>query len=228
MQTIKNHKNYVIGAVAVIMVFALMMWYADREVAEALERTQITLELALLNQEREVTTVADLTKQNGADTVTEKIIVDCAIEERKQFDELLGQLSNGLSRADLERVDSLFYKCGRFFADRKAVMAARLLREVSVYQEYVALYEGIVPGRQTEHEMQVTKWQQIADNEMLLAEHFNALVLHQGRIIEALLSGKVATSPEIKATLTEVQDIRDQMTFLTKQNENLRADLTSI
>lgn len=201
--------------------------YINRSIDQTLENTTYALEAHIAEQELLLNSIADLTRQLGADEITEQIVVDCTPIERERFDTLLGQLSSNISITDLRELDTLFYKCGSYYADRKSVMAARLIREVAVYRDYLTLRDNIVGNTESANE-RADKWQQVATMELELAEDFNRLVELQGEIILTLLAGKSRTSPEIEATLLEVTETRNTMTVKTQQIERIRAELRSV
>jgi len=225
----KKHSLFIGGAIVggVLLGAYFINGYINRSIDQTLENTTYALEAHIAEQELLLNTIADLTRQLGADEITEQIVVDCSPIERERFDTLLGQLSTNISQSDLRELDTLFYKCGSYYADRKSVMAARLIREVAVYKDYLALRDNIV-GNTDKDTARADTWQQVATMELELADDFNRLVDLQGDIILTLLAGKSRTSPEIEATLLAVTETRNMMTVKTQQIERLRGELRSI
>lgn len=224
----KLHYSYLLtGLLTAAFLFAIVYSYTRFAVTKELENTTLALDAAIAKQELVLTNIADLTKQNNADEITEKIVVDCQPTERARFDVLLGKLSNQITPAELSELDTLFFRCGRFYADRKAVMAARLVREVSVYKEYIALRDRVLNTNDSLSD-RVTLWQRVADDELTLANSFASLVDAQRDIIMALLAGKQANSPEVASTLTKVTETKNNMTVTIKQIENARSELSAI
>jgi hypothetical protein len=224
----KLHYSYLLtGLLTAAFLFAVVYSYTRFAVTKELENATLALDAAIAKQELVLTNIADLTKQNNADEITEKIVVDCQPTERARFDVLLGKLSNQITPAELSELDTLFFRCGRFYADRKAVMAARLVREVSVYKEYIALRDRVLNTNDSLSD-RVTLWQRVADDELTLANSFASLVDAQRDIIMALLAGKQANSPEVASTLTKVTETKNNMTVTIKQIENARSELSAI
>jgi hypothetical protein len=224
-----KHKNTVlIVIISLVLAIIGVKLLIDDRVATANEKSLLALEAKVAEQDLLLSQIADLTRTNGADEITEKIIVDCSAVERARFDTLLDQLSTTISTTEIRELDMLFYKCARFYADRKSVMAARLFREVEVYGEYVRLYGYILGETNQVNDERVLLWKQIADAELKLAQHFNSLVVMQGKIIAALLAGQTKDSTDITNTLSDVSNIRDEMTMLSKQIEDYNAKLRSI
>ncbi len=224
-----NKLFFSIGVIAIVFIGAVVLkTYTDVKVKEANEKSLLAIEAQVAKQDQLVAQVADLTRTSGADAITEKIIVDCSAGERARFDTLLDKLSQQISPDEIRELDGLFYKCARFYADRKSVMAARLVREVEVFAEYSKLYRYIKNVETDTTENRALLWKQVAEAEMKLATHFNDLVRLQGDIITALLNGQTKDSVDIKNTLVEVSAARDQMTMLTKQIENFQIELRAI
>ena len=176
------------------------------------------IDAAISAQELLLVKLADITRVNGADAPTERIIVDCKATQRQRFDVLLDSLSGAITAVELAELDTLFYKCGGFYADRKSVMATRLVREVQIFSDYITLRESLqkMPSDQSK---KIQSWQALAEAELKTAEYFNSLVSLQGTIINELCTGKSSASPEIVATLGEVNKVRGQMVVLSKQIE---------
>ncbi len=220
-------RQIVISLIIVLVVLLAARHYTNATVAKELETANLALEANIAEQELVLATIADLTKQNGADDITERIVVDCSATERQRFEVLLDKLSSTIIRSELTELDSLFFACGSFFADRKAVMAARLAREVTVYRDYIALRNRILSSEDATAD-RVDLWQRIADDELELSSDFTKLVDLQRDIIMALLAGKSRDSAEIVSTLTAVAATKNNMTVRIQQIEKARAELVRI
>ncbi len=215
----------------IIIGIVLLLWgislYTDSVVTKKLDSTSLALDTNIAEQELVLATIADLTKRNEADEITERIVVDCSPTERQRFETLLDKLSSTITRPELTELDGLFFACGSYFADKKSVMAARLAREVSVYEEYISLRARILS---TDDELteRVALWQRVADDELSTAADFTRLVELQRDIIMALLAGKSRDSEEITTTLRNVTDIKNNMTVRVQQIETTRRELQTI
>jgi hypothetical protein len=214
--------------VAAAVLLTVSVWYGITALgATSTERMRHLIDTKITDQESRLNTLADLTRQNKADATTERIIIDCKPTDRNRFDVLLDRLSGEIGALELDELDSLFYKCGHFYANQKAVMSGQLIREVTVYADYVDLRNNLIAFN-NERNTTVQNWQQLAEAELQTAEYFNQLVTLQGIIIAALRAGQNSTSPEVIKTLAEVQNIRGQMLVLGKQIENYRAALVML
>jgi hypothetical protein len=185
-------------------------------------REQMTIQI--VEQQTVLVDIAETTARNGADTVTESIIKDCRVMERTEFDDLLGRLDKGLSRAELTKLKSLFGSCGDFYAQRKTLMVSRLAREVEVYGHYVEQLQTLT-DKQVRQTYQVDSWNTLVGQEEKLSELFSALVLQQENIIDTLLSGKLADSEAMKTILQEAQETQELLLLANRQTADTRTGL---
>lgn len=188
---------------------------------ELLLRVQVTEQQAVLS------TIAETTARNGADSVTEAIVIDCSLEERSRHDALLGRLDQGLSRSELIELDSLFGSCGSFYAERKSVMVARLGREIQAFDAQVNLLSTLTGSDESDVYL-VDTWKELQEGEQSQRVFFNELVRLQQEIISELLAGKTAASPEISTILIEVQETRQSLLVAKARTDALREGLTSL
>ena len=222
-----SNRHFILGIIGLGILLWGISQYTDSVVAKKLDSTSLALETNIAEQELVLSTIADLTKRNEADEITERIVVDCSPNERQQFETLLNKLSGAISRSELTELDRLFFFCGSYFANKKSVMAARMSREVTVYEEYIALRSRILKVDDMLSN-RVTLWQRIADDELKMAADFTKLVELQRDIIMALLAGKSRDSEEIAATLSTVTEIKNNMTVRIQQIETTRRELQTI
>ncbi len=209
------------------IILLIGLYFIVRYTIDAQNReTVAALDTAIVEQEKNLLTLAEITRTNGADTATERIIVDCTYDERQQFDKLLDVLSASISKQQLTDLNTLFYKCGSFYADRKSVMATRLVREVAIYADYLKL-RSVMSGDNGDIKS-VESWTNLAEAELKTAEFFNQLVSLQGKVITELNAGKNADSPEIAETLKEVNTVRGQMLVLSKQIEVYKTEALTL
>jgi hypothetical protein len=223
----KIHKKYLLNfafglAVIGILWFVVQALFAYHDVRTlGLIDEQVAAERAVLVY------VADLTRQNGVDEATNKIVADCNGADRQRFDSLLDQLSKTISQSELTELTTLFGKCSNFYAERKSIMAARLSLEVQRYTVLKNLRNAIrVEKGDTMTEL--TAWQQVADAEQKWSDYFSELVTHQGTIITLLSNGKRATSPEVVAVLSDVKSAREQMEILGIQIQGYRETIAKL
>ena len=224
----KTNTNRVTVALVLAVILLMALYFVVRYTVNVQNRDTIaTLDTTILNQEKLLISLSEATRANGADEATQRIIVDCSSSERQQFDTLLDRLQANISRTELNELNTLFYKCGSFYSDRKSVMASRLIREVEIFADYIKLRD-ILRDQTTVESAKLIAWQNLAEAELKVAEYFNQLVVLQGTIIGQLNSGKSATSKEVEATLTEVSSVRGQMLVLGTQIDTLKSEALAI
>ena len=216
-------KSTIAAVIATGVIYLLVTSLVDHRL-EALETTTVA---QIAEQETLLVAIAEATARNGADAVTEAIVRDCTLQERSDFDDLLSRLDDGLSRSQLIELERLFGRCGSFYAERKAVMVARLAREIEIYGAYVQQLHTITDADVSEA-YPVSVWQDLASKEREQSELFSQLVTAQDEIITTLLAGKPATSPEITAILQEVREIQETLIVSNRQAANIRATLVSL
>lgn len=181
------------------------------------------IDLQISREEVSLRKIADLTRQNGTDEVTSRIVVDCQSSDRQKFDILLDKLSVNISEEELNELEALFYKCGSFYADSKAVMALVLIREINSYSGYLNLRNNFISTSEETTRL-LAGWNKLAESELKNAEYFNQLVNLQGRIITQLRSGSASDSEIVKETLNEVGTTRGKMLGLNQQIETIRKE----
>ena len=219
----QKYKNVLIMFVGIAVAYVVIV----AVVQEKLEDLSNLIELQISEQETLLSTIAETTARNGADTVTESIVRDCAISERDRFDTLLGSLDKNLSISELTELERLFGRCGTFYSERKSVMVTRLAREIEIYAAYVAQLEMITDENEVE-KFNVALWQTLSDQEKKQSELFTKLVQLQDKIISTLLEGKSVDCSEIAAVLQDVKGTQESLMVANKQAAEARSILISL
>ena len=184
--------------------------YVNKEV-ESFVRKQMQEQLVYMLE------LAEITDRNGADADIENIITDC--ERRNEYESLLIRLGT-LPKKDLVTVQNLFESCGSFYAERKALMVAKLDREFKNLSD-LNDFMKIVNEKSTDmNELQ--EW-----NELLTLEKTrSALLTDQGTlqadIISELISGNNPSSKEVSALVREAQDISELLSVQDKRIDTIR------
>lgn len=219
-QTLQRYHHVILFGLFAIVAYVLIVLI----VSEKLEDLHTKIEGSLKDQQVLLATIAEATARNGADEVTETIVTDCSIDERTAFDELLRKLDTGIAMNDLTTLERLFARCGSFYSQRKAVMVARLTREIEIYATYVNQLQSISNER-TVAEYQTETWKRLAQAEETQSVQFAKLVTLQESIISTLLSGKSAGSPEIQTILTEVNITQTALAAAHQESATIRTEL---
>lgn len=190
-------------------------YVADRQAAYVAQ-----IKLLAAEQETTLATLAQTIDRGGADAVVASLIKDCEAEKRTRFDTLLSNLDT-LTRAELQEVDGLFDACGDYYAQRRAVMVARLGREFEVYRDYVSLL-AIADKRTPLHDFPVETWTEVVDLEKERSTLTLALVSIQDEIISLILSGTAPDSEAVRSKVIEAAEINDTLSYIGIQIDSKR------
>ncbi len=172
-------------------------------------------------QETYLLTLAEITDGNGADEAISTIITDCP--RRNEYEGLLINLST-LSKRDLITVQNLFESCGGFYAERKALMVAKLERELSAYMDLLDTLTLL-----NEHARQ--RYDENLWNEIISLEKERSTLLTdqnilQGKIINALISGSSPQSKEVGLLIEDARQINELLTVNGQRVDTLRRGVT--
>lgn len=215
-------KKVVISLIALGCIFLGTSWYVQQQQFQYVS----ALELLAAKQEKNLVSLAQLIDRDGADAVVYKLIPDCQVENRARFDELLSRLES-LPPAEIQEVDSLFDACGDYYAQRRAVMVARLTREYEVYRDYVSLL--MITDKRTETlTYPVEKWTQLVEFEQQRSDLSEQTVRIQDEIISKLLEGVRPSAPEIQASVLKASELRDTLSYVSIQIDLIREDILDI
>ncbi len=218
-----NSKNTTLFLIVVVITYFITNILVDSRFKEI----EFSIRVQISEQQTLLSTIAEITARNGADTVTESIVRDCSVSERGQFDSLLGRLNDNLTHQQLIDLERLFGRCGSFYSDRKSVMVTKLVRETEVYESYVNQL-GLITDKEVSVEYNVQEWKSLADQERKQGESFVKLVALQDRIITNLLQGYTVSSPEIVDILQEVREAKEALTFTNKKASSIRSGLVPL
>ena len=211
-----------------VVLLLISLYFIVRYTAIVQNRNTVAaLDTIIVKQEKLVISLTDTARLGGADSVTERLILDCSATDRQRFDTLLDLLSGTITKPELTELNTLFYRCGNFYAARKSALATKLKREVDIFAQYYDL-RLILSNTNQSQVAKLDAWQKLAEAELKTAEYFNKLVVLQGTIISELTAGKSATAPTIVATLSEVSSVRGQMVILSKQIEVYKTEALAL
>jgi hypothetical protein len=221
MKNIK--KKYIFGSLVIIgSLFYGVSFYIHAQQAEYVSM----MKLLVAEQETTLISIAEVTDRNGADAVVAEIVKDCDIVDRQKFDALLGNLGT-LTKVELVEVDQLFGACGNFYAERKALMVARLNREFEVYQDYVTLLDT-VDSRSEEILYPVAKWSELTAFELQRSSLSYELVVIQKDIIQTLLDGVSIQSAQMLSEVTKAQEVNDTLSYIGVKIDTIREDIIGL
>lgn len=211
-----------------VLVGALCIYVLSNQVTkERLAALENHTRDAVTEQQALLVAIAETTARNGADAVTEEIIRDCQLSDRNRFDSLLSQLDSGLSSSELAALERLFDRCGSFYAERKAVMVSRLMREIEVY-EYFVHQLGLISDTDVTEKYNIGQWQKLAQEEQKQSQLYAELVRLQGQIIATLVSGGAQADTDLDTVLLEVREVQETLIVINKQVGNIRSELVGL
>ncbi len=218
-----NSKTITMALLGVLLAYFIITTAIQSRFQEIEFNTRVLIE----NQESVLVGIAEATARNGADSVTESIVKDCALKERSSFEDLLSRLDDGLSLTQLTELERLFGRCGSFYSERKAVMVAKLVREIEVYETYIQQL-NLLTSTDESSNYSLEQWNALAAEEKKKSDLFAELVRLQDEIISTLLSGKNAASPEIIEILQQVKEVQETLVVASKQASAIRDTLVTL
>lgn len=217
-----QRKSVLVGLCSLLVFTAGVVWYVSETKADTIAVTR----LKIAEQEKRLATIAEVTGRDGADAVVEKIIQDCNAENRARFDTQLSQLPT-LRGSELVEVEQLFSACGNFYAERKAVMVARLDREYEMYLDLLSIL-ALVDSKKAELEYDKASWGRLVAKEAERSTLSTKLVEIQGNIITYLKSNVSVTSDVMQATMVEGQKTKEKLIAISSEIYTLRQEILDL
>ncbi len=214
-------KKVFAGALMVAALSYAASWYV------AGEQSRIATEVRGLIETQITTlgTLAETIDTDGANATVDAVVKDCSAGDRERFDYLLSNLQT-LKGSSLQEVDTLFARCGDYFALRKAVMVAMLEREFAAYQSYISILQHI-DARADVVTYPTEGWQSLIALEKTRSLHTAELVTVQGDIIAALRAGELVTGKAITDQLATANETKENLSLAGVQVDTLRQQLLS-
>lgn len=209
----------------VLLAAAGTLLLASLYIKQSQKELSLTLQIRIAEQAQTLTTISTLTHQNRADSLAESIIRDCSTDSRARYADLLNDLAN-LRGAELQELEQVFEACAGFFAEQKAVMVARLSRELEVYEEYVQLLATLKDSDPIV-DSQLDTWQELVTLETERSQLMTEQVSVQGEIITALKT-LPATDDSVEERLVRAQQITTRVTTINSEIEALRTVLQNV
>ena len=216
-----TQKPFIVATILLFLALcvAIGAFVAHEEVEEVIHLSEVQI----ARQEAALFELTERTDRNEGDAVVNAIIRDCT--SREEFDELLSTIGS-LNRFQLQQLEGYYDGCAPFYAERKAMMVARLEREVEVLEQYHAFLESVAPERSGI--VNITDWQTLVSLERERSNGLNDQVRIQKSIITELLAGNVSTSEEIQTLLFEAQAVTERLEVAGAQIDTLRESFSKI
>lgn len=210
-----SHLVIALYAILIALLVAGSAWYVDRSQRAIEERLQAELQ----ETRATLTDLAVVTDRNGADALTERIIVDCP--RRAEFENLLNRLGTATQK-ELLSAQQLFESCGAFYAERKALMVAQLEREFAHYEETISLLREIDDVATLEADL--VKWKALIEAENTRSSFLTEQTDIQSEIITLLIEGN-GTQTRINELVRRAQSISESLSVTDAQIDEMRVGL---
>lgn len=222
MNWVRKNKSLIFG----ILVGAILVYLiADLTTEKKLSNLQLSLDTAIDESYQETVKQVELIGQGILTDESKAIIADCKVEERTSFEEKLNRLDVGLSKSDLQVIDTLFSRCAPVQPVRRSLMVMDLSTKIQTL-------EGLVQQRKqvseyTKYDGAIVNLKLLLANEQKISEVSFALVYLQREIIDLLMSGKSVSSDEANKLKAKGVDLRQSITKITSESILYRAKLST-
>lgn len=218
-----EHKKVILVAfLGIFLTLMCVSWY----IQEKQEAYTSFTERKIAEQENKLSIISDLLHKDSADEVVNKIIKDCSLENRAEFDLQLSKLPE-LRGSQLIEMEKLFNACGNFYAVQKAVMVSKLNREYEIYNDLVSIV-AIADPKAKLISYNTENWKTRVELESKKSELFTQLVDLQGRIIRGLRQQMTISSDEMQAMLVEGQKVKEEIATLSMQIDSARQTIPGL
>lgn len=172
----------------------------------------------LVRQEVLMSSLAELTDRNGADTEIAAVITAC--QRRAEYESLLTNLGS-LSKKDLVVLQNLYEECGYIEPTTKALMVGKLEREFRAFEELQGLLALLTTEDIIEYRRDV--WEGIVSGEKMRSALLTDLGNIQEEIISALISGATVSSGNVQTLVNNAQDIGQRLIVYDRDIDKARA-----
>jgi hypothetical protein len=215
----KNYLNTHLLIAGNAVILAVVVFFTAWLVYQSKSETLVLLQANIEKQVAHVTELAELTDRNGADAITEKIISDCP--RRTEFENQLNAL-NTATKKELISIQQLFESCGAFYAERKALMVARLQREFMSLMSNLEILKTI--RDLTPKEEAFKKW-----GALIELENTRSVLLNEQTTIQAEIITLLMSNTEGRARITKLvqdgQNVNQSLLVADTQIDTLRTAL---
>lgn len=216
IQNLRNHifvATFLILAVIAIAIGAWFVSWNQREV-----ETQIRAELEAIRTI--MVDTATRTDNNGADEFISSIITDCS--RRSEFEALLVKLDT-LSPKELITIQTLFESCGDFYPERKALMVAKLERELQSYSNLLTLLSTLTTRDISSYKEAL--WTELVNLEKERSALLSEQYMIQADIIEALIRGERVSGETVQTLVHDGSEVNQLLSVTARRITEKRESL---
>lgn len=214
-----KNKQIIIGAVtgmAIVFIFSTLV--IEKRLSDTLKASA---EIVSAQEETTVTLAKDIAAGKAPELARNHgVITDCPFDESQKYDQLLSSLDTGLSQPELLALENLFNQCGSIPAVSRAFMTYLLEQEVETLAKLME--QHLLLGEDLTTKINLTAWRELAVKEKEINVEFYALVVLQGKIIDAL---QAETQGNIDSIQREVQEVQQKYASAIVRASELRSTL---
>jgi hypothetical protein len=221
MHTLKQYRFFFITLLGIVAAY----WLIDYAVAARQQQTVDQLMNVLTTHHTNALDVSETISRLGAHERADQLVSSCTTENLAEYNILLGRLSSNLSISELRTLDRHFGRCGYRNYQRRATQL--LLLEAEVAQVMLAADTIALLTNDESYITRARLWQDVLQGETELTNQFKQLTEQQDVIIQSLLLGESANSPDIVAILESVRETRGAMAVRGIQLEEVRNQLAT-
>ncbi len=208
---------FVAGLLCMLGVYFVSQEITDRTLS-SLREAQVA-DVEVLRAE-----IMELTQSIGKGTITDfatTLLPDCSISERTVFDNRLTKLDSGLTKQELQELDTLFARCAPTTAVARAAAVYQLEQKISVLEMLYQQMQLVTP-----HTYTLNTLNELLEVEYTIVKKSFEVVALQKEIINALLLGM--TVEEVRANELRERGValRTELITLTTKANELRTAIT--
>jgi hypothetical protein len=221
MQNFLQKNRYALSGLAfgVIVVFVLSYIVAERRLADF----QVVLEQEIQTTANEILTIATDLGKGAVSEEAERIVANCSVGERAQFDNRLSKLDQSLSNPELAELSVLFDLCASVQVRQRAITLLSLQSEVNRLNNALRWRELLGNYSDADGVGELTR--RILSNEQSISAITYDQVDLQKEIITQLQSGILVTSEAASELRSEARAISDNLNSLVSETAELREEL---
>ena len=216
----KNLMKHPLTLTAVSLVLVAVL--ANALAAQRLSAYSDQLESDIADVKNTLLHLVTIGAGNGADELTDRVLIDCSSIERERFDILLGSLDKNLDQEALTELDRLFGRCGGYYAERKAFLTARLEQELVFYKQLITQRSELTDSNDLQDDC-FSGLNYLPESEQ--SKLFNELVTAQDKIIQAVISSQSTTDEAVVTASQEAREIQENLLLASTQAGMVRDEL---
>lgn len=215
-----KNKIYLVGILCgVLLVFV----FSELTVQKRLSNLNQTIDRQNAEHLKELSALATAIGQTTGNDVSNALFPACPSGENSEYENLLSRLDNGLSQAELGRLEVVFANCAGTVAGRRLSLAYQLDYHTQALADLAKL-EVANKAKSIDLE-QLAKWQELSATEQKIGKELSEVTNLQKQIILALKSGLVKESEEVDGLRIEAHNLLAVMAEDIAVAAELRAGL---